>query len=217
MARRLAGLAGMFKIGSQLFAAEGPHAVIRLARFGDLFLDLKFHDIPNTVAGAIRVTAALPRVRLVNIHASGGPQMMAAAAAALAHLRKRPRLLAVTVLTSLDAAALRRMGMAGSPRRRAVALARLAKSAGLDGVVCSAHELPAIRRACGRRFLTVVPGIRPANAARGDQSRVATPTEALQAGADFLVVGRPITSAADPRASARAILDEMSRALRAGG
>ncbi len=213
MAHRLAGMTGMFKIGSQLFAAEGPRAVEKLARLGTgIFLDLKFHDIPNTVAGAVRAAAALPKVRLVNVHASGGLEMMQAAAAAISGMSNRPRLLAVTILTSLDAAALRRIGMAGPPERRVAALSRLAQRAGLDGVVCSAHELRAIRRACGRRFLTVVPGIRPAAAAGDDQARVATPVQAMRAGADYLVVGRPITAARDPRSAAEAILQEMTRA-----
>jgi orotidine-5'-phosphate decarboxylase len=213
MARRLTGLAGMFKIGSQLFTAEGPRALERLAEQGTgIFLDLKFHDIPNTVARAVRAAAGLPGVRLINVHASGGPEMMRAAAKAVAGMRNRPRLLAVTILTSLDAAALRRIGMAGLPERRVVALARLAQQAGLDGVVCSAHELRAIRQTCGPRFLTIVPGIRPASAARGDQARVATPTQAIRAGADYLVVGRPITAARDPRAAAEAILQELSAA-----
>jgi len=211
VARRLRPLAGMFKIGSQLFTAEGPRAVERIAAFGaGIFLDLKFHDIPNTVAGAVRAAAGLPGVALVNVHASGGLEMMQAAARAVAGLRRRPRVLAVTILTSLDAAALRRIGISGSPRSRAVALARLAQKAGLDGVVCSAHELQAIRSTCGPRFLTVVPGIRPAAAARGDQSRTATPAQAIRNGADYLVIGRPITEAHDPRTAAQAILDEIA-------
>lgn len=213
MARRVQPLAGMFKIGSQLFTAEGPRAVDRIAVLGrSIFLDLKFHDIPNTVAGAVRAAAGLPRVEMVNVHAVGGLGMMRAAAEALAGMRRRPRLLAVTLLTSLDAAVLRQVGIAGSPLRRVVALAQLAQQAGLDGVVCSALELPAIRRACGKKFLTVVPGIRPASAAAGDQSRVATPAAAIRAGADYLVVGRPITAARDPRAAADKILQEMASA-----
>ncbi len=214
MARRLGPLAGMFKIGSQLFTAEGPRAVERIAALGaGIFLDLKFHDIPNTVAGAVRAAAELPGVALVNVHASGGLEMMRAAARALAGMRRRPRLLAVTILTSLDGATLRRIGISGPPKRRVVTLARLAQEAGLEGVVCSAHELRAIRRACGSDFLTVVPGIRPASAAEGDQSRVATPAQAMRDGADYLVVGRPITEARDPRAAAQAILEEMTSAI----
>lgn len=214
MARRIGPLAGMFKIGSQLFTAEGPRAVERIAALGGgIFLDLKFHDIPNTVAGAVRAAAGLPGVKLVNVHASGGLEMMRAARRAVAGMRRRPKLLAVTVLTSLDAAALRRVGISGPPQSRVVALARLAQQAGLDGVVCSAHELRAIRRACGAQFLTVVPGIRPASATKGDQSRVATPAQAIRDGADHLVIGRPVTGARDPRAAAEVILREMSAAL----
>jgi orotidine-5'-phosphate decarboxylase len=188
--------------------------VERIAALGaGIFLDLKFHDIPNTVAGAVRAAAELPGVALVNVHASGGLEMMRAAARALAGLRGAPRLLAVTVLTSLGARDLRRLGIAGSPWNRAVSLAQQAQRAGLDGVVCSAHELHGIRRACGEKFLTVVPGIRPAAAAAGDQSRVATPAEAVRAGADYLVIGRPITAARDPRAAAEAILEEMNSAV----
>lgn len=213
LARRLGPLAGTFKIGSQLFTAEGPRAVRRIAALGTgIFLDLKFHDIPNTVAGAVRAAAALPGVSLMTVHATGGLEMMRAAARAAASLRRRPRLLAVTLLTSLDVAALRGIGIRGSPKARVVALARLAQKAGMDGVVCSAHELRAIRRACGPKFLTVVPGIRPVSAAKGDQSRVATPAEAIRLGADFLVVGRPITAALDPRAAAAALLQEIASA-----
>ncbi len=215
LARRLGPVAEMFKIGSQLFTAEGPRAVERIAALGtDIFLDLKFHDIPNTVAGAVRAAATLPRVSLVNVHATGGLEKMRAAARIVAGMRRRPRLLAVTILTSLDAAALRRLGIAGPPQDRVVRLARLAQQAGLDGVVCSAHELRAIRRACGEKFLTVVPGIRPASGAKGDQSRVATPADAIRAGADYLVIGRPITAAHDPRAAAESILQQITAALR---
>jgi len=215
LARRLAPLAGTFKIGSHLFTAEGPRAIERVAGLGaGIFLDLKFHDIPNTVAGAIRAAAALPGVHLVNVHASGGLEMMRAAARSAAGMRRRPRLLAVTILTSLDTAALLEIGIAGPAVRRVVALARLAQKAGLDGVVCSAEELRAVRRACGRGFLTVVPGIRPAAAACGDQARVATPAQAIRDGADYLVIGRPITAARDPLAAAESILREMSDAMR---
>jgi orotidine-5'-phosphate decarboxylase len=216
IAQRLADLAGMFKVGSQLFTAEGPSAVEKLARLGPgIFLDLKFHDIPNTVAGAVSAAAKLPGVRLMNVHALGGLQMMRAAARALAGRRASPRLLAVTILTSLDAAALRRVGIAGRPESTAVRLARLARQAGLGGVVVSAHEVAAVRRTCGRRFLIVVPGVRPATAAaRNDQARRGTPGEAIRAGAYYLVVGRPITGSRDPRAAAADILEEMAQAER---
>ena len=201
----------MFKVGSQLFTTEGPRAVQKLAGLGfDIFLDLKFHDIPNTVAGAVVAAAKLPRVRLVNVHASGGVEMMRAAREAAASGKSRPAVLAVTILTSLDAKALRTVGMSGSPASRATALAQLAKRAGMDGVVASAQEVKSIRRACGPKFLIVVPGIRPATTAANDQSRIATPAVAIRAGADYLVVGRPITAARDPRAAALAVANEIA-------
>jgi orotidine-5'-phosphate decarboxylase len=215
LARQLRGAAGLFKVGSQLFTAEGPRAIEKLAGLGfGVFLDLKFHDIPNTVAAAVAAAAALPKVRLMTLHASGGVAMMQAAREALAGRKNRPALLGVTILTSLDAAALRRVGISGSPASRALALARLAKQSGLDGVVASAHEARAIRRACGPKFLIVVPGVRPANLSLNDQSRVATPSQAIQAGADYLVVGRPITAAANPREAALAIAEEIASARR---
>jgi orotidine-5'-phosphate decarboxylase len=201
----------MFKVGSQLFTSEGPRAVQQLAGLGfDIFLDLKFHDIPNTVAGAVAAAAKLPRVRLVNVHASGGVEMMRAAREAAGSGKSRPAVLAVTILTSLDAKALHSIGMSGSPASRATALAQLAKRAGMDGVVASAQEVKAIRRACGPKFLIVVPGIRPAATSANDQSRIATPSEAVRAGADYLVVGRPITAARDPRAAALTIANEIA-------
>ncbi|MGH9714485.1 MAG: orotidine-5'-phosphate decarboxylase [Candidatus Acidiferrales bacterium] len=213
LARRLHGVADLFKVGSKLFTAEGPRAVHRLANAGaEIFLDLKFHDIPNTVAGAVAAAAKLPNVRLLTLHTSGGLAMMRAAREALAGKKKRPALLGVTVLTSLDAAALHRIGLSGTPRSLAVALAELAKEAGLDGIVASAHEIPEIRRACGPKFLTLVPAVRPASAATNDQSRVATPAEATRTGADYLVVGRPITADPNPRAAALAIAQEIAEA-----
>ena len=215
MARRIRGAAGLFKVGLQLFTAEGPRAVERLAGLGfEIFLDLKFHDIPNTVAGAVAAAAELPKVRLINVHTLGGIAMMRAAREAVAGKKRRPALLGVTILTSMDAAALRRVGISGAPASRVVALARLAKLAGLDGVVASAHEARAIRRACGPRFLIVVPGVRPASAALNDQSRVATPGDAIRAGANYLVVGRPVTGASDPRDAALSIAREMAEAGR---
>lgn len=215
MARRLRGCVSFFKIGKELFTAEGPRAVRAIARTGaGIFLDLKFHDIPNTVAGAVAAAARLPGVRLVNVHALGGEAMLRAARRALGRSRRRPRLLAVTILTSLDRAALGAVGVAGSPRKRAVALARMAKRAGCDGVVASPEEIRAIRRACGKKFLLIVPGIRPVGAARGDQRRTASPASAIRAGADFLVVGRPITRARDPRRAAEAVIAEIAAARR---
>jgi len=213
LARSLRGAAGLFKVGLQLFTAEGPRAVERLADLGfETFLDLKFHDIPNTVAGAVAAAANLPKVRMVNIHTLGGLSMMRAAREALADKKNRPALLGVTILTSMDHEALRRVGVSGSPAARAIALARLAKRAGLDGVVASAHEARAIRRACGSTFLIVVPGVRPATASVDDQSRVATPRDAIRSGADFLVVGRPITGARSPREAAMGIAREIAEA-----
>ena len=217
LARRLQGVADLFKIGSKLFTAEGPRAVRMLAATGaEIFLDLKFHDIPNTVAGAVAAAAELPHVRLLTLHTSGGLAMMRAAREALAGRKRRPALLGVTILTSLDAAAMRRIGLAGTPRARAVALSLLAKQSGLDGIVASAHEIPAIRRVCGPKFLTLIPAVRPASSATNDQSRIATPAEATRTGANFLVVGRPITAAANPRAAAKAIADEIAKTARAG-
>jgi len=201
------------KVGSQLFTAQGPRAVEKLAGLGfEIFLDLKFHDIPNTVAGAVASAAQLPGIRLLTLHTLGGSAMMRAAREAVPARKKRPALLGVTILTSMDAAALAEIGIADSPAARALALARLAKESGLDGVVASAHEVRAIRAACGPKFLIVVPGVRPANSSTNDQARVATPAEAIQSGADYLVVGRPITSASNPREAALSIAREIASA-----
>jgi orotidine-5'-phosphate decarboxylase len=215
----MAGLVGMFKINIHLFTAEGPDAVRKIGALGSgVFLDLKYHDIPNTVAGAISAAAELPDVRLLDLHATGGAAMMRAAAQALVRNAgpRAPKLLGITLLTSLDKAGLRRVGIGGAPTSRALSLARLAKQCGLDGVVASPKEVRQIRRACGRDFLIVVPGIRPTagkSKRSDDQARVATPAEAIRAGADYLVVGRPITAAADPPAAARAIAEEVASAL----
>jgi orotidine-5'-phosphate decarboxylase len=210
LARRLKGAVSLLKVGSPLYTAEGPPVIDRLAGFGyKIFLDLKFHDIPNTAARAVAVAAELRDVVMVTLHASGGLAMMRAAREALAGRKTRPALLGVTILTSLDSVALRQIGMAGTPESRAVALAKLTKKAGLDGIVASAQEVAAIRRVCGPKFLIVVPGLRPSGSPAGDQSRVATPAEAVRAGADFLVVGRPITAAPDPRHAALAIAKEV--------
>jgi orotidine-5'-phosphate decarboxylase len=211
LARQLRGAAGIFKVGSQLFTAEGPEAVEKLAKLGfGIFLDLKFHDIPNTVAGSVASAARLPKVRMMTLHASGGAAMMRAAREAVGDRKKRPMLLGVTILTSLDEAAMRQIGLEGSPGSRALALAQLAKESGMDGVVASAHEVQAIRQAWGPGFLIVVPGVRPTSASVNDQSRVATPGDAIRAGADYLVVGRPITGATNPRAAALAIATEIA-------
>jgi orotidine-5'-phosphate decarboxylase len=214
MARRVAPEAGVLKLGLEAFVAEGPALVREVVASGaDVFLDLKLHDIPNTVARAV-AAAVSTGAAILNCHASGGSEMMRAfgaegrATAAKAG-RPAPKLIAVTVLTALDAGALAAVGLAGSPREAAVRLAALAQEAGLDGVVCSPEEIAAIRAACGDDFFLVVPGVRPAGAEKADQRRVATPADAIRAGADLLVVGRPITGAADPAAAARAIVEEI--------
>ena len=186
----------------------------RLAGLGfGIFLDLKFHDIPNTVAGSVAAASGLAGVRMMTLHASGGLAMMRAAREAAGDKKNRPALLGVTILTSLDAPSLRQIGIAGTPGARALALAGLAREAGLDGVVASAHEAHDIRRACGSKFLIVVPGVRPSSSAVNDQSRVATPAEAIRAGADYLVIGRPITGAKNPRVAAMGIGEEIEAAL----
>jgi orotidine-5'-phosphate decarboxylase len=186
------------KVGKELFTAAGPAFVEQLvgAGFG-VFLDLKFHDIPNTVAAACRAAANLG-VWMLNVHALGGRAMMAAAREAVAASAHRPKLIAVTVLTSMGAQDLAEVGVAGSPEQAVLRLARLTQDCGLDGVVCSARETAALRAACGNDFLLVTPGIRPASAAVGDQVRVATPADAIKNGASYLVIGRPITQAPDP-------------------
>jgi len=220
-AQSVADIVGMFKVGSQLFSNAGPEAVRQVAALGNgVFLDLKYHDIPNTVAGAVLASAAIPGVQLVNVHALGGSAMLKAAAQAISAGvpmgADRPRLIAVTVLTSMDQKTLREAGIAGTPLTRAVKLAQLAKKCGVDGVVASVQEAKAIRKACGRDFLIVTPGVRPAEKSGGkrkdDQARTATPAQAIHAGSDYLVVGRPITAAGDPRAAAQAIVDEIAAA-----
>jgi orotidine-5'-phosphate decarboxylase len=207
LAEGLAGEVGMLKVGSQLFTAAGPDIVRALVRAGHrVFLDLKFHDIPNTVAGAVASVAGLG-VSLLTIHSAGGPAMIAAAARAAEG--SPARVLAITVLTSLDSAALEAIGMTGGVDGAVTRLARMAAEAGADGVVASPHEAAALRAAQEPGFLIVTPGIRPSGAALGDQSRAASPLAALAAGADYLVVGRPITEAAMPVEAARAIVHEM--------
>jgi orotidine-5'-phosphate decarboxylase len=220
-AKQVADVVGMFKVGSQLFSNAGPEAVRQVAAMGNgVFLDLKYHDIPNTVAGAVLASAAMPGVQLVNVHALGGSAMLKAAAQAISAGvpmgADRPRLIAVTVLTSMDQKTMREAGIAGSPLSRAVKLAQLTKKCGVDGVVASAQEAKAIRKACGRDFLIVTPGVRPVEKSGGkkkdDQARTATPAQAIHAGSDYIVVGRPITAASDPRAAAQAIVDEIAAA-----
>jgi orotidine-5'-phosphate decarboxylase len=213
LARKLKGVAGTFKVGSQLFTSEGPRAVEKLAGLGfGIFLDLKFHDIPNTVSHAVAVAAKLPGVRLMTLHAANGLAGLQAAREAVGGRKNRPLLLGVTVLTSFDLATLQQIGMQGSLQSRVLALAQLAKDAGLDGVVSSAYEAPAVRGRFGPEFKILVPGVRPASADLNDQSRVATPADAVRAGADYLVVGRPITAARDPREAARVIVNDIAAA-----
>jgi len=186
------------KVGKELFTRSGPALVTELQRRGfEVFLDLKFHDIPNTVAAAVRAAAELG-VWMVNVHASGGSRMMVAARAALAGFEHPPLLIAVTVLTSRSEADLAELGYSGSPQQRVLELAALAQASGMDGVVCSAAESPALRDQCGAGFKLVTPGIRLADDSADDQRRVVTPAAALAAGSDYLVIGRSITKAADP-------------------
>lgn len=214
LARKLAGHVGMLKVGLELFVAHGRAALEAVAPFGlPLFLDLKLHDIPQTVESAARGAGALGAA-LVTVHASGGSAMVAAAKRGLQEGargagRAAPRLLAVTVLTSLSDGDLDEVGLSGPSGEAALRLARLATSAGADGLVCSPAEVGALRSALGRGPLLVVPGIRPAGAAKGDQSRTGTPAEAVRAGADYLVVGRPLRDAPDPGAAADGIAAEI--------
>lgn len=214
LCRALGGAVGGIKLGLEFFVANGPDAVRAARAEGQsLFLDLKFHDIPNTVAGAVQAACALAP-DLLTIHAAGGPAMIEAArrAAEDAGGAKRPRLIAVTVLTSLGDEDLTRVGQAAPAAGQVLRLARLARESGADGVVCSPLEAAALRDALGRDFLLVVPGVRPAGSADDDQKRVMTPKDAIAAGADFLVIGRPITRADDPAAAARAIAQGMAKA-----
>jgi orotidine-5'-phosphate decarboxylase len=205
-ARAVAPSVGMLKVGLEMFAAEGPAAVRAAAALGrPVFLDLKLHDIPNTVEGAAR-TAARSGARLLTVHAAGGAEMVRAAVRGAG---PGVRILAVTVLTSIDAAALAAIGLLGPPEAAVVRLARLAVEAGAGGIVCSPLEVAAVRAAVGPGPLLVVPGVRPAGAAKGDQSRVATPAEAVRAGADVLVVGRPLREGGDPAAAAARIAAEI--------
>ena len=207
---RLSGVVGMFKVGSHLFTEAGPPFVRELVSRGEkVFLDLKYHDIPNTVASAVSGACQLG-VSLVDVHALGGRAMMEAAVGALPALGAR--LLAITILTSLDQESLDQVGVAGDLPGSVRRLALLAKEADVDGVVASPHEVALIREACGPDFRIVTPGIRPAGGASHDQARAATPAAALAAGADYLVVGRPITQAEDPEAAVAAILREMEAA-----
>lgn len=187
------------KIGKEMFTYFGPEFVKELVnRKFDVFLDLKFHDIPNTVAKACLAAADLG-VWMVNVHASGGPKMMTMAREALENLgEQRPKLIAVTVLTSMDDSQLQAIGIQSSPEQHVLKLAQLTKDSGLDGVVCSAQEATVLKNLCGQAFCLVTPGIRPAGSKQDDQTRIMTPEQAVQAGSDYMVIGRPITKAADP-------------------
>ena len=211
LARRLDPKSCRVKIGKELFTAAGPGLVTQLQDAGyEIFLDLKYHDIPNTVAAACAAAANLG-AWMVNVHASGGKAMMSAAREAVDRHPRRPKLIAVTVLTSLASDDMKDIGLAGGPGEAAGRLARLAQACGLDGVVCSPQEARAMREHLGERFVLVTPGVRPAAAARDDQQRVATPRQAISAGAHYLVIGRPITRAPDPLAALRGILDEIAK------
>ena len=208
---RLSGRVGLFKVGSQLFTAAGPQLVREIVGRGELvFLDLKYHDIPNTVANAVAEACRLG-VSLMTVHALGGKAMMEAAVGALPAVGTR--LLAVTILTSHDQASLGAIGLEGAVSDSVQRLARLAQQAGADGVVASPLEAELVRGACGPDFLIVTPGIRPAGAKADDQARAASPAAALRAGASYVVVGRPIAGAADPAAAAAAVVEEMESVL----
>lgn len=202
------------KVGKELFVTAGPAFVEELASRGfAVFLDLKFHDIPNTVAHACRAAARLG-VWMLNVHAAGGPRMMQAAREALEGVPQRPRLIAVTVLTSMGEEELRAIGVEAAAHQQVLLLASLAHDSGMDGVVCSAQEAPLLRSALGGEFLLVTPGIRPTGSAVGDQTRILTPGQAIAAGSDYLVIGRPITQAADPLAALESITREIDSLIR---
>lgn len=214
LCRSLSDVVGGFKVGLEFVTANGPDGVRDVVTLGrPVFLDIKLHDIPNTVAGAVRAASTLG-VAMLTVHASGGPTMLRAAVSAAHTFESRPELLGVTVLTSLGDADLAEIGMVGKVADQVLRLAELSWSAGLDGLVCSPREITLLRERFGPALKLVVPGIRPGRAARGDQKRVLGPAEAIAAGADVLVIGRPITDAADPCAAALAIEAEV-RAARA--
>ena len=194
------------KVGKELFTRTGPAMVETLVNKGfSVFLDLKFHDIPNTVAQAVKAAADLG-VWMVNIHASGGSRMMAAARDAIGSGAGVPKLIGVTVLTSMAAEDLQEIGIEATPEQHVLRLAKLAQQSGLDGVVCSAKEVTLLKKECGDDFLLVTPGIRPAGSDQGDQRRTLTPAQAIAAGSDYLVIGRPITAVENPQAACEAIL-----------
>ncbi len=211
LAEQLHGSVGALKLGLEFFTANGVEGVQAISESGmPIFLDLKFHDIPNTVAGAIKSTADMD-IFMMTVHATGGKAMLKAAAEAAAEIsaiavKKKPLVVAVTVLTSLDESDIHSIGVSGSVEEQVKRLAALAQESGMDGVVCSPHEISLLRAQCGKDFKLVVPGIRPEGTAHGDQKRVMTPKEAIEQGADYLVIGRPITGAKDPKQAAQEIL-----------
>ena len=211
LAAQLKGYVGGVKLGKQFFTANGPFGVNKIACVGHpIFMDLKFHDIPNTVASAVR---SLHRLKpfMLNVHASGGGAMMKAAVAANKEAKEtRPLLLGVTMLTSLSECDLKEIGVSSDSGQQVVRLAKLAQDCGMDGVVCSPLEITLLRKACGDEFKLVVPGVRPSWASFNDQKRVATPAEAIARGADYLVIGRPITTADDPVNAAARIGEELA-------
>ena len=209
----LNGLISWVKVGLELYLAEGRPVIDSLLQHKlNIFLDLKLHDIPNTVAGAVRSVSGLG-VGLLTLHASGGPQMLEAAANAAAKIPGAPKLLAVTVLTSMDRSQLAATGITRTPAEQVALLGRMAIDAGVDGLVCSGEEIALLRETIGDEPLLVVPGIRPASSEVGDQRRVVTPASAIRSGASKLVVGRPITQATDPASAVRSILDEIDSCL----
>ena len=210
LAGQLAGTCRWVKVGLELYISAGQVVVDSLLEAGfQVFLDLKLHDIPNTVAGAVR-SAVASGASMLTVHTLGGPAMLAAAQKAANETPDAPLLLGVTVLTSMDTSQLSAVGISGTPSEAVARLATVGQSAGLKGFVCSPEEVASLRQKLGPKITLVTPGIRPAGSAAGDQRRIATPGDALRAGADYLVVGRPITQAADPRAAAAAILAEMA-------
>ncbi|MDE1905708.1 MAG: orotidine-5'-phosphate decarboxylase [Rhodospirillales bacterium] len=207
LVRAVAPHSGLIKLGLEFFLRNGPEGFRAVTQGVDVFLDLKLFDIPNTVAGAVRSLLPL-EPKLLTVHASGGTKMIAAAAEVAAQAKeKRPKILAVTVLTSFDETGLAETGVAGGAAQQVLRLARLALAAGADGLVCSPHEIKLLREEFGTKPLLVVPGIRPAGAELGDQARVMTPEQAVAAGADYIVVGRPITGVSNPAEAAAAIAD----------
>ncbi|MEP5232732.1 MAG: orotidine-5'-phosphate decarboxylase [Alloalcanivorax sp.] len=209
MAKQLDPAKVRVKVGKEIFTRSGPAVVESLHKLGfEVFLDLKFHDIPNTVAGAVAAAADMG-VWMVNVHASGGQRMMEGAANAIANHAQRPHLIAVTVLTSMDDSDLQQVGVVDVPKVQVQRLAELAKASGMDGVVCSAQEAVMLKQACGSAFELVTPGIRPEGSEAGDQRRVLTPVQARDAGVDYMVIGRPITQSATPTDVVDAILQSL--------